>query len=60
MCACVCVCVCTCVFVLRRFRMWFLSSEYIGQADFTDWMSFPYSNLIGEINPNPEALSANT
>ena len=28
------------------------------QADFTDWMSFILSNLMEEINPNPEALSA--
>ena len=31
----------------------------IEQADFTDWMSFLSSNLIEEISPNPEALSAN-
>ena len=30
------------------------------RADFTDWMSFLQSNVINEISPNTEALSANT
>ena len=38
-----------------------LSSKYnIGQADFTDWMSFQPSNLIQEINPHPKSLNTNT
>ena len=38
-----------------------LSSECkIDQADFTQWVSFPSSNLMEEISPNPEAFSANT
>ena len=29
------------------------------EADFIDWMSFLPTNLMEEISPNPEALSAN-
>ena len=32
----------------------------IDQADFTDWMNLLPSNLMEEINHNPEALSAKT
>ena len=30
------------------------------RADFSDWMTFLPSNLMEEISPNTEALSANT
>ena len=32
----------------------------IGLAEFTEWMSFLLSNLMGETSPNPEALTGNT
>ena len=35
-----------------------VSLIHVGQVDFIDWMSLPPSNLIEEISPNPEALSA--
>ena len=62
------MCVCVCVFVLhtslfpsRGGRMRALNSECkINQADFTDNMSFPSSNLMEEISPDPEALNKNT
>ena len=38
-----------------------LNSECnINQADFTDNMSFPSSNFMEEISPDPEALNKNT
>lgn len=51
----------TCVFPSRGSRMQGLSYECkIDQANFTYWMSFLSSNLLQEINRNPEILSANT
>ena len=72
---CVCVCVCMCVCVRARVRIGSTSFIIplersldegfklyieIDQADFMDWINLLPSNLMEEINPNPEALSAKT
>ena len=57
-----------CVHVLRSLlfptigvRTWALSSECkTGQAHFGDWISFLHFELMMEISPNPEEVSANT
>ena len=59
---------CVCALVLhslllpsREGRAQAISSECkINQSDCTDWISFLSSNLMEEISPNSEALSANT
>ena len=47
------------LFPFREDRTWALSSKFkINQANFKNWISFLQSNLMEEISPNPEALSA--